>query len=400
MKRFWLWQYMLNKRLLHKKAFVLLLCLAPLLVWGMSRLAGEDSGIQTVLLSVEDSRDALALQIVEELLQEDSILLYEVVEPETAREMVAAGKADCAWIFRQDFEEKLISTFAEDVEMIAPIYVVTQEDTVALQLARTKLYGAVYPHLAKLLSEYFVQTQLGGSEILAEELALYRQANVVEEGLFQVLYEGAGQNRGIWEMGGTAQDDASITDESHQNGGGGLAELSYLLMPVRGILLVFLLICGLVVTLYYLQDKERGMFAWLPMHKRRGLLYCYLFGACFDVAVVVILSLFISEGRLISLRELVLLVLYVCMTAVFCELMKLLCRTGERLARWIPLISLAMLVLCPIFLDLGSGFVLQYLFPPTYYLRALQSNRALSGMVIYTTVLFIGETICHRLLKH
>lgn len=374
MKRFFLWQYMLNKRLLHKKTFVLLLCLVPLLVWGMGQLAKEDSGVLTILLSVENAQDELALQIVEELLQEDSILQYELAEPARAYELVAAGKADCAWIFREDFQEKLVATFAEGEEESAPVYVVAQEDTVALQLARTKLYGSVYPHLAELLTKHYIETQTG-RDVPVEELQAYLEANAVEEGLFQVIYEGDG------------------TQESAR------AEQSYLMTPIRGILLVFLMICGLVVTLYYLQDGERGMFAWIPVHKRRGLLYCYLFAACFDVSVVVVPALSISEGRLISLRELGILLLYVCMTAVFCELMKLLCRTKELLARWIPLISLAMLALCPIFLDLGSGFLLQYLFPPTYYLRALQSDRMIAVMAGYTAVLFLGETIWWRVMK-
>lgn len=373
-RRFFLWQYMLNKRLLHKRVFVLLLCLIPILVFGMSRIAREDSGVMTILLSVENPQDDLALQIVEAVLQDDSILYYEVVEPGQAYGLVKAGKADCAWILREDFQEKLVSTFAEDGESVPPIYVVTREDTVALQLARTKMYSFVYPHLAKLISEHFIEEYVpeGGSEILSEELQLYYEANMVEDSLFQMVYE---------ESVGTAE------------------EQSYLMLPIRGILVIFLLVCGLVVTLYYLQDSERGMFAWIPVSKRRGLLYCYLFAAGLDVSVVVILSLLISEGRMISLRELGVLALYQLTIAVFCELLGLLCRRGETLVKWIPLVCLAMLGVCPVFWDWGSSFLPQYLFPPTYYLRALYSNRMLGLMAGYTVVLFAAETVWWSVVK-
>lgn len=380
MKRFFLWQYMLNKRLLHKKVFVLLLCLIPVLVWGMSRIAREDSGIMTILLSMENQQDDLVKQIFKEVLQDDSILYYEVVEPQQAYELVKAGKADCAWIFREDFQEKLISTFAEGVETVAPVYVVTREDNVALQLARTKLYAFIYPHLAKLINEHLLGGYLpgGDSEITGAQIQEYYKANLVEDSLFQIVYEDA--------VGSASRTDVTT-------------EQSYLLLPIRGILVILLLVCGLVVTLYYMQDGERGMFAWIPVPKRRGLLYCYLFAAGFDVSVVVILSLWISEGRWISLRELAILVLYLLTMAVFCALMRLLCRKVETLVKWIPLISLATLGLCPVFVDLGTGFVLQYLFPPTYYLRALYSNRMLVMMAAYTVVMFIMETICLKIVN-
>ena len=372
MKRFFLWQFMINKRLLHKRIFVLLLFLVPLLVWGMSRISEEDSGILTILISMEDAEDEIAGQVVEAVLQDDSILYYEVVEPKQAYQQVAAGQADCAWIFREDFQEKLISTFAED-EVEAPVYVVAQEDTVALQLARTKLYAFVYPQLAPLICEHYMENEIPGVDNLsAKDLQDYYEKYQVQDSLFQMIYE------------------ETIETEP-------VSDQSYLMLPIRGILVIFLLIGGLVVTLYYLQDEERGMFAWIPVPRRRGLLYCYLFAACLDMSVVVVLSLLISEGRWISPRELGILVIYLFTGAVFCELMKLLCRTGKALVKWIPLVILAMLGLCPVFLDLGSSFALQYLFPPTYYLRALYSNRMLWIMAGYTMVLFVVETVWWKL---
>ena len=374
MKRFFLWQFMINKRLLHKRIFVLLLVLVPLLVWGMSRISEEDSGILTILISMEDAEDEIAGQVVEAVLQDDSILYYEVVEPKQAYQQVAAGQADCAWIFREDFQEKLISTFAKD-EVEAPVYVVAQEDTVALQLARTKLYAFVYPQLASLICEHFMENEIPGVDNLsAKDLQDYYEKYQVQDSLFQMIYE------------------ETIETEP-------VSDQSYLMLPIRGILVIFLLIGGLVVTLYYLQDEERGMFAWIPVPRRRGLRYCYLFAACLDMSVVVVLSLLISEGRWISPRELGILAIYLFTGAVFCELMKLLCRTGKALVKWIPLVTLAMLGLCPVFLDLGSSFALQYLFPPTYYLRALHSNRMLWIMVGYTMVLFVVETVWWKLVQ-
>lgn len=385
MKRFFIWQYMLNKRLLHKKEFIILLCLIPLLVWGITLVSKEESSVVTVALSMEDEKDELAGKIVEEMMQEDSIIRFEPMEKEAAYQAVRSGEADCAWIFREDFQEKLITTFAKRVEEVPPVYVVVQEDNVAMQLSRTKLYGYIFPHLAFLLGQNFLETEvMEGQEVTTEELQRYFDENTVEQDIVQIAYLSKDE----------ILDDADVTDREEEK------QASYLMTPVRGMLLVLLIVAGLVVTLYYMQDEERGMFAWIPVHKRRGLFYSYLMAALLDTGLVVLLGLFISEGKWVSLREIGILLLYVPVTATFCELVKNLIRTKERLAKWIPLLAIAMLGLCPVFLDLGSGFAAQYAFPATYYLRGLYDKNMILWMLVYGAVLFVAGSIYHKLIDH
>ncbi len=384
MKRFFLWQYMLNKRLLHKKEFLILLCLIPFLVVGMTLLSKEDSGVVTVLLSVEDKKDSLVGEILEGMLEEDSIIQYKLVAKEEAYESIRAGEADCAWIFREDFENKLIGTFAGGEEEDKPVIVVAQEDNVALQLARTKLYGNIFPKLAFLLCEDYLETEVfDGAPISVDELQGYYEANAVEGGLVQTIYVSPDE----------------LSDVSAASGKGEQQRFSYLVTPIRGLLMILIIVAGLVVTMYYMQDGERGMFAWIPVHKRRWLLYSYVLGAVFDTAVVVLLSLIISEGRFLSLRELLVFLVYLPITAVFCEFVKILCRKKEHLAKSIPLLSIAMLGLCPVFLDLGRGFIPQYLFPATYYLRVSNDYKMIFAMLGYTVTLFLASTIYYRFVE-
>ncbi len=384
MKRFFLWQYMLNKRLLHKKEFLILLCLIPLLVLGMTLLSKEDSGVVTVLLSVEDEKDSLVGEIVEGMLEEDSIIQYKLVTGEEAYEGVRAGEADCAWIFKEDFQNKLIGTYTGDEEEDKPVIVVAQEDNVALQLARTKLYGNIFPRLAFLLCEDFLETEVfDGESISVEDLQRHYEANAVEGGLVHTIYVSPDE----------------LSDVSEASDKGEKQRFSYLVTPIRGLLLILIIVAGLVVTMYYLQDGERGMFAWIPVHKRRWLLYSYVLGAITDTAVVVLLSLLISEGNVLSLREFVVFLFYLPVTAVFCEFVKILCRKKEHLAKSIPLLSIAMLGLCPVFLDLGRGFVPQYLFPVTYYLRVSNDYKMIFAMLGYTVVLFLASTIYYRFVE-
>lgn len=384
MKRFFLWQFMLNKRLLHKKEFLILLCLIPLLVVGMVLFSKEDSGVVRILLCMEDEKDTLAEEIIEGMLEEDSIIQYKLVDKEEAYEQVQEGNADCAWIFREDFQTKLIGTFAGGEEEDKPVSVVAQEDNVALQLARTKLYGNIFPKLAFLLCEDYLGTEVfQGESISVEELQKHYEANTVEGGLVQVIYVAPDE----------LEDLSGVTVKEEQQ------KASYLVTPIRGLLMVLLMVAGLVVTMYYLQDVERGMFAWIPVHKRRWLLYSYILGAVTDTAVVVLVSLMISEGKCLSLREFLVFLLYLPVTAVFCEFVKILCHKKEHLAKSIPLLSIAMLGLCPVFLDLGRGFVPQYLFPPTYYLRVSNDYKMIFAMLGYAAVLFVAGTIYYRFVE-
>ncbi len=384
MKRFFLWQFMLNKRLLHKKEFLILLCLIPLLVVGMTLISKEDSGVVTVLLCMEDEKDTLSVEIIAGMLEEDSIIQYKLVNKEEAYSAVRSGNADCAWIFREDFQNKLIGTFAGGEEEEKPVIVVAQEDNVALQLARTKLYGNIFPKLAFLLCEDYLETEVfEGEPISAEKLQEYYKSNAVEGGLVQVVY--------------VAPDE--LDDLSKATVKGKQESFSYLLTPIRGLLMILLIVAGLVVTMYYMQDGERGMFAWIPVHKRRWLLYSYVLGAVTDTAVVVLLSLMISEGKVLSLREFLVFILYIPVTAVFCEFVKIICCKKENLAKSIPLLSIAMLGLCPVFLNLGRGFVPQYLFPPTYYLRVSNDYKMIPAMLAYTGVLFLAGTIYYRFVE-
>lgn len=380
MKRFWIWQYMINKRLLRKKEFVILLCLIPLLVWGITMISKEDSGVLTIALAMEEE-DGDAAPIIEEMLKEDSMIQYIPTGVEEAYKKVNTKEVDCAWIFREDFTEKLITTFDRWDEKEAPVYVVAQEDNVALQLARTKLYGNIFPHLAYLLCQDYLETEvMEGESVSEEELRQAYEKSMVEGTLIRTVY--------------ISPDD--MTNVSERKERTTEQKISYLITPVRGLLIVLIIVAGLVVTMYYLQDEERGMFAWVPIPKRRGLLYSYILAAVFDTSVVVLLSLLISEGRLLSLRELIVLILYLPVTAVFCEFLKIICHKKEHLAKCIPLLCLAMLGFCPVFLNPGRSFVPQYLFPPTYYLRVGNDLKQLWGMLVYGAVLFAGETAYGR----
>ena len=67
---------LLNKRLLRKYSFLLILCLVPLLVAGMRLAAQEESGLMRVALYVEDDREELTAGILEKLADRRGVLHF------------------------------------------------------------------------------------------------------------------------------------------------------------------------------------------------------------------------------------------------------------------------------------------------------------------------------------
>lgn len=355
--------YLLNKRLFKKYSFLLILCLVPLLVGGIRLLAKEESGIARVVLCLPNPEDALAAQVARELMSEDDILRYLYCEnEEEARRMVTENKADTAWIFTQDLSESLHSVASK--KRISPVVkVVERKDSVSLLLSREILGAALYPAFSYAVYETYVREDLGLTEMSAEELRQAYERMLVEGSLFEMAYLDGGQ------------------DEEE--------DFNYLQAPVRGILAIWLVLCGLAACLYYMQDEEQGVFSMTPIKRRLSV----SFGVCAvflsDAALVLLLACKLAGVFTVWHREVLSCVLFTCATLAFCNLLRLICGTPERLGSSILILTVGMLVLCPVFLNLRMFRVVKYLLPPYYYLLSIHNVRYLYGMVIYTTVMSI-----------
>ena len=66
-RRIAVWYYLLNKRLLKKRSFLILLLLVPLLVFGMRIVSKQDSGVLTILLCSSETSDDLPKEVVDKL---------------------------------------------------------------------------------------------------------------------------------------------------------------------------------------------------------------------------------------------------------------------------------------------------------------------------------------------
>lgn len=375
-----LYYALLSKRFLKKLSFLLLLCAVPVLSLCLRNASQENSGMLKVALCMEDPEDETVRTLVEELLHADSVLrCFPVETEETARKMVQSGEADAAWIFQEGFTGRIDEMIADGMRGEGPILVVEQEDNVVLQLARIKLFGALYPSLSYALFRDFVRSDLR-IDVPEEELKSYYEVYDEERDLFRFAHSGAEERF--------------------------VEEVNYVTAPLRGMLAILILVCGLAADMFFLQDGAAGVLDAFSLRTRRRKVCIYQLAAMAPAAVAVLVALFLLGDFTGMAEELLLMTLYLADCMVFCNLVRILSGTAERLGAGIPILTLGMLVVCPVFFNLRQLRAVQCFLPPYHYLNA--AHVGVGGHEALVMVLFavagawmnvLAEKICLILRK-
>lgn len=368
-RRCFLWYALLSKRLLRRPAYLAVLLLVPLFALGLLLFSGEDSGVLRIVLALEDPDDPAARAAVGRLTENDSVLLFfTAADEEEAREAVRSGEADAAWIFRADFRGRL-DRFAQRGHADA-LTVIEREDSVFLLLAREKLFAAIYPETSFAIFSDYLNNELGAAES--------------DESLLRQYYASGATTERVLRFETVEGEEAEI-------------EGSYLVAPLRGILSLLLVLCGMASGLYAYREERDGSFVWLSAPLRRALPLLSHVSATVPPALTALAALALGGVSRGIGRELLTLLLYVPASALFCELLRCLCPREEHYGALIPVLTAAMLVLCPVFLDLNLLLPLRLLLPPYWYLRAAWDRAGLTGLLLYTAALLPLTALAARL---
>ena len=162
-KRGAIWMYLLTKRLLKKPIFLITLALIPLMAFAIGVLSGEDSSVVRVAL-YSRTEDAVAEQVIERLMEADSIVDFQCHETEeSAIEAVKQGKADSAWGFSEDFSDRLRRYARGELNPKKEplIFITEQEENLTLRLAQENLYGGIIPSLSREIYMAYLSVEYG-----------------------------------------------------------------------------------------------------------------------------------------------------------------------------------------------------------------------------------------------
>lgn len=370
------WFALMSKRLYKKASFLLILALIPTLVIGYGVIADDDSGIVTVALAKE-ADDELTDLVFADLQQDSELVRYIVCDsPEGAEALLVSGKADSAWIFPSDLSGRIEAFAKSGSARNAFIRVIEREENVLLLLARERLSATLFTYTAESLYLDFTRENSGTLASLSDKelLTYYDEVNVTDT-LFSF-------------------DELNEGQDSEADGSS-----NYLLSPVRGLLAVVTVLCGLATAMYFIKDKEAGAFAWIPERRLPLTELCYQLVSVLNLSLVSAISLALSGTTASLLKELAALLLYALCTAVFCMMLRRLCGDLHLLGMLLPLLTVAMLAICPIFFDLGALRELQYLFPPTYYINAVYNGKYFLYMGFYTLAVCLVYFLTGKLFK-
>lgn len=362
--------WLIQKRLLCKYSFLLLLALPLLFAAGLGRLAKEESGIAAIALYLPQD-DQTAQQIGERLLARDSVFSFFSCESgEEAVRMVETGEADAAWLFSDETQETL-RELAQKRRVRPLVKVVERKESVPLLLAGEVLSAAVYPAFSYAVYESYVSQELDLAELSEETLRRTYESVAVTGSLFQA----------VWPDGST----------------GKVRENGYVQAPLRGILAVWLVVLGLAAALFFMQDEERGVYGRLS-GARRFLAFCSVGGIfLLDGAAVLLLCCKLGGVFTEPLKEVGCAAVFALCVLAFSNLLRLLCRTPRWIGVLLLPLSAGMLALCPIFINLQYFRAVKLLLPPWYYLQAVHNTCYLYGMAVYTAVLVLVCAVIQRL---
>ncbi len=370
-----MWFLLLSKRLYKKPSFLVILLLVPVLVFGYSLAAGEESGMQTVVLACENPKDPLAAEISEDLSSSSELIRFlEVETPEEARQLVQTGKADCAWIFPADTEAALRAYLASPSRNKGFVEVVCREETVPIRLSLEKLSGELFIHCARFEYLRYMQENATGFEDLSEEeiLAHFDDA-IISDQLFSYSYI-----------------DGTKREKEDDN---------YLMAPVRGLMGVLIVLCGLSTAMYYMQDQRHGLFAWVPERKRPLVELGVQVVSLVNISAAAFLTLALA-GQTGSLgRELLVSGLYILCCASFSQAIRSWLGSIKLVGAALPLLTVLMIGVSPVFFDLAILRRVQFLLPPTYYVNAVYNGKYILYMLLFTAICwglsFLGQKLRH-----
>ena len=414
--------FLINKRLFRTYSFIVLLLMIPLTAGALSLVSTQDKGIVTISVctaystgdagassendasgassengaseaysengasgaSSENGASGASSEngasekteipgvhnVLDRLKKQSAVIRFlESSSAEEAKETVLRGKADAAWIFAPDYEERVREIASGTPRVLVDIY--TKEDTVFMRLAREKLFAALYPDLSAQIFREFIRRTAG--EIPEEDFEYYYNMQAAEGSLVRFAL-------------------ADSPDPS-----GDEIEGDYLLFPVRGLLSILIFAAGMAGAIFYARDEKNSCFVWLPQKMRHGMLLSYIGSAVFWTSLASYLAMLFTGTARLTIRELVLLFLYGTAVTALCSILRRILRDAGTLAVFLPVSVLLVLGLCPVFLNFKTFRVLSRLLPAFHYLHAVNSAFYARSLLI-TALLYAAADLAAALL--
>lgn len=373
LKKYFIWYYMLSKRLLKKKSFIILLCIIPIIIPLVNMAMSQDSGILKIVLCNDGNTDTSA-KIIDSLINDDGVILYSVADSRrSATKDVISGKADAAWIFSPDIDEGIENYNTDNINQPL-IDIIQREDSIQLKLSKELLYSALFETLSRSLYKNFVYANIVSEDILSsEEIDRYYDNMDKPDNIIQL----------------ERLDSGPVKTQSN-----------YLSVPLRGLLSLFVVFATLAAVMYFLKDQSENKYSWMPVKKRLAPAFASCLSASCFSAIAVFIALNFSNISVGFMRELISMILFVIASTAFGLLLCIIFKSYGKLGASIPGMIIIMLILSPIFFDVRFLKPIKMMLPTYYYLYSISDSTYLLYMVLYSIIMFMVCILLNQLLSN
>ena len=363
MRKFLMWFLLLNKRLYKKATFIIILALIPIAVLALSIVAKEESGIINIALASNGQNEQVYADVVKELKKGSKLVNFiECDSADDAYSAVVSGKTDAAWIFNKNLRDG-IHEFADGFSKHNSVAtVIVREQNVATHLSCEKLSGVLYKYVSRDFYINYINQEVDQLNNLSEsELLMYYDDFELDGKLFVF--------------------DNPVNTLSKNEAAHG-----FITAPIRGLLAIIVVICGFAAAMFYLEDDVKGTFSWVKQNRKIFVRFACVAIAVLNISIVMLLSMIVAGVNVNIQRELLSLLLFILCCSAFCVLISQIFSKVYVLGSLIPILTVIMFVVCPVFFDLGFLRKIQFVFPPTYYINSVYNNQYYLYAIIYFAV--------------
>lgn len=352
---------LLLKRFFRKKSYILMLLLVPFMVFLLKEMSQGQENIMTIGVYLPGT-DPSSQSLRENLDDESGAIKYVYYDSEYAlRRDVANQTLTEGWVVPENLDYT-VGMMADNQYPHDRIQVVVREQGVTQLLGKEIICSRIYPSVAKRLLVKYTKYYTGNDELPVDVISHLENSfenYSISNKLFQASY----------------LDSAEINDTP------------VILMPLRGILAMWLMLCGIATSMYYLEDQENGLFIW--WRSRIGFLrdLGYYAVAFIAPAIITVVSLIYSGSFTTVAKEVPALILYVLATIFFSMAIRIIGASKKFLGMLTPVLIILSTILSPVFVDLKELRQIQKCCPAFHYLSSIHDSYYLVTLLIYTVLL-------------
>ena len=344
----WTWILILVKRQLKNVTFLIMLLAIPLICILVNAFNNKPDGKPVVAYICPKANDEVSKAICESLTSINSDYKFLICDDEEElKRNVRNSNVECGYIFSQNILENMQNGIRE-----GNITIVERMGNVKTDILNEVVFSEYYRQYGKIYSQAFM-------DHLANEKP---DSDNVNNGLdsqhkefiekYDELMASVSENYVIEKLK-TEKEERTIN-------------------TARNLLGLLLFLYALLLEGRFIRDKERRLLSAIPVKKQLLFRFVYFTSAIFIIVPFIYLAVVFGTDNAGLLNELICIMFYGILLVILVVLLSYIIKNSVIIYGIIPVLTLAYIVICPVFIDLSNYFgvikVIRYLCPPYYYM--------------------------------